>query len=61
MADVIEKILALLDDFRIRDEMTYSAYSALYDEISLLDDPLKEKEPVVTNWMPMSPEPPKED
>ena len=41
MTDVIEKVLATLDNFRISDEITYSSYSALYDEISLLDDSLK--------------------
>ncbi len=47
MNDAVEKVLALLDGFRMSDEMTYSAYSALYDEISLLDDLLKEQEKVI--------------
>ena len=44
MNENIEKILAALDGFRMSDEMTYSAYSVLYDEISLLDDLLKKQE-----------------
>ena len=47
MNENIEKVLAALDGFRMSDEMTYSAYSVLYDEISLLDDLLKEREPRV--------------
>lgn len=46
MNESVEKVLAVLDGFRTSDEITYSAYSALYDEISLLDDLLKEYEPV---------------
>ena len=42
MNSAVEKVLTLLDGFRMCDEMTSSAYSALYDEISLLDDLLKE-------------------
>lgn len=42
----IENVLATLDSFRTNDEMTYSAYSTLHDEISLLDDLLKEQEPI---------------
>ena len=45
MNENIEKVLATLDGFRMSDEMTYSAYSVLYDEISLLDDLLKALEP----------------
>ena len=44
MNESVEKVLAVLDGFRTSDEITYSAYSALYDEISLLDDLLKEHE-----------------
>lgn len=47
MNENIEKVLAALDGFRMSDEMTYSAYSVLYDEISLLDDLLKAQEPHV--------------
>ena len=47
MNSAVEKVLTLLDGFRMCDEMTSSAYSALYDEISLLDDLLKEQEPVL--------------
>lgn len=47
MNNTVEKVLALLDDFRTNDEMTYSAYSALYDEISLLDDMLKEQPEII--------------
>ena len=47
MNENIEKVLAALDGFRMSDEMTYSAYSVLYDEISLLDDLLKAQEPRV--------------
>lgn len=46
MNERIEEVLATLDEFRMSDEMTYSAYSALYDQISLLDDLLKEHEPI---------------
>lgn len=46
MNENIENVLATLDGFRMSDEMTYSAYSALHDEISLLDDLLKEHEAV---------------
>ena len=46
MTERIEEVLATLDGYRMSDEMTYSAYSALYDQISLLDDLLKEHEPV---------------
>lgn len=46
MNENIEKVLAVLDGFRMSDEMTYSAYSVLHDEISLLDDLPKEQEPV---------------
>lgn len=45
MNENIENVLATLDSFRTNDEMTYSAYSTLHDEISLLDDLLKEQEP----------------
>ena len=45
MNERIEQVLAVLDGFRMSDEITYSAYSALHDEISLLDDLLKEQEP----------------
>lgn len=41
MNENIEKVLAVLDGFRMSDEMTYSAYSILHDEISMLDDLLK--------------------
>lgn len=47
MNENIESVLAMLDDFRMSDEMTYSAYSTLYDKISLLDDLLKEQKPRV--------------
>lgn len=47
MDENIEKVLAVLDGFRMSDEMTYSAYSVLHDEISMLDDLLKEREPRV--------------
>ena len=47
MNENIEKVLAALDGFRMSDEMTYSAYSVLHDEISLLDDLLKAQEPRV--------------
>lgn len=43
----IENVLVTLDSFRTNDEMTYSAYSILHDEISLLDDLFKEQEPVL--------------
>ena len=46
MNERIEYVLATLDRFRMSDEVSYSAYSALHDEISLLDDLLKEQEPV---------------
>ena len=46
----IENVLATLDSFRTNDEMTYSAYSTLHDEISLLDDLLKEQEPVIWSY-----------
>lgn len=46
MNENIEKVLAILDGFRMSDEITYSAYSALHDEISLLDDLLKEQQPI---------------
>lgn len=45
MNENIEKVLAVLDGFRMSDEMTYSAYSVLHDEISLLDNLLKAQEP----------------
>ena len=45
MNENIEKVLAILDYFRMCDEMTYSAYCDLHDEISRLDDLLKEQEP----------------
>lgn len=47
MTERIEEVLAALDGFRMSDEMTYSAYSTLYDQISLLDDLLKEQEPIL--------------
>lgn len=47
MNENIEKVLAVLDGFRMSDEMTYSAYSILHDEISMLDDLLKAQEPHV--------------
>lgn len=43
----IKNVLATLDDFRMNDEMTYSAYSTLHDEISLLDDILKKQKPIL--------------
>lgn len=46
MNERIGKVLNTLDTLRSADEMTYTAYSALHDEISLLDDLLKEQEPV---------------
>lgn len=33
MNEILERVLAVLDDFRNGDEITYSAYSTLYDEI----------------------------
>ena len=51
MNENIEKVLAILDGFRMSDEMTYPAYSALHDEISRLDDLLKEQEPVEAKVM----------
>lgn len=45
MNENIEKVLAVLDGFRMSDEMTYSAYSILHDEISMLDDLLKAQGP----------------
>lgn len=45
MNENIEKVLAALDGFRMSDEMTYSAYSALHDEISSLNDLLEAREP----------------
>lgn len=47
MNENIESVLATLDVFRTNDEMTYSAYSTLHDEISLLDGLMKEQEPRV--------------
>lgn len=47
MNENIEKVLAILDGFRMSDEMTYSAYSTLHDKISLLDDLLKEQEAIL--------------
>lgn len=47
MSENIEHVLAVLDGFRMSDEMTYSAYSVLHDEISMLDDLLKAQEPRV--------------
>ena len=53
MNENIENVLDTLDSFRTNDEMTYSAYSTLHDEISLLDDLLKEQEPVRPKaWVP---------
>ena len=46
MNEQIENVLAVLDELRTNNEITYSAYSELYDEISLLDDLLKEQEAV---------------
>lgn len=46
MNERIEDVLDTLDELRSADEITYSAYSTLHDEISLLDDLLKEQEPV---------------
>lgn len=46
MNENIKSVLAILDDFRTNDEITYPAYSTLYDEISLLDDLLKAQESV---------------
>jgi len=43
--EAIEKVLNTLDVLRTNDEITYSAYSMLHDEISMLDDLLKEQEP----------------
>ena len=48
MTEAIENVLAVLDEFRMSDEITYSAYSALHDEISLLDDLLKEQK---SEWL----------
>lgn len=42
----IENVLAVLDKLRTNNDMTYYAYSKLHDEISLLDDLLKEQEAV---------------
>lgn len=47
MNEAVERMLAVLDGFRMSDEITYSAYSALYYEISLLDDLLKEQEETI--------------
>lgn len=47
MNENIEKVLAILDGLRMCDEMTYSAYCDLHDEISRLDDLLKAQEPRV--------------
>lgn len=48
MNENIENVLDTLDGFRTNDEMTYSAYSTLHDEISLLDDLLQ---PTVGGWI----------
>ncbi len=45
MNEQIENVLAVLDELRTNNDMTYYAYSKLHDEISLLDDLLKEQEP----------------
>ena len=45
MTEAIENVLAVLDEFRLNDEITYSSYSALHDEISLLDDLLNAQRP----------------
>ncbi len=50
MNENIENVLATLDGFRTNNEMTYSAYSTLHDEISLLDDLLKEQEPDASKY-----------
>ncbi len=47
MNERIEDVLDTLNALRSAEEMTYTAYSTLYDEISLLDDLLKEQEPVL--------------
>lgn len=47
MNEAVEKVLVLLDEFRTNNEITYSAYSTLHDEISLLDDLLKDLETIV--------------
>ena len=47
MNEAVEKVLDTLDTLRSADEMTYAAYSALHDEISLLDDLLKDQETIV--------------
>ena len=45
MNDAVLNVLSILDFFRKNNEMTYSAYSTLHDEVSLLDDLMKEQEP----------------
>lgn len=41
MNNAVEKIIALLNGFRLCGEITHSAYSALYDEIALFATPQK--------------------
>lgn len=41
MNENINRVLAELDEFRMTEEITYAAYSRLYDSISELDDLLK--------------------
>ena len=55
MNENIEEVLALLDGFRMCDEMTYSAYSILHDKISILDDLLKTQKPIVPKLIKMYP------
>lgn len=45
MTKNIEELLAVL--FRVSDQMTYSAYSTLYDKISQFNDLLKKQEPIL--------------
>ena len=45
MNENIERVIDELDVFRMAGEMTYAAYSRLYDLISELDDLLKAQEP----------------
>lgn len=47
MNERIKNVLDTLDALRLADEMTYAAYSALHDEISLLDVLLKDQEKIV--------------
>ena len=45
MNENIDAIFDLLDKLMANNEMKYSAYSALHDQISFLSDSLKEQEP----------------